>query len=386
MIDVKHLLKNHAYQNIPLTYEEAYKLGLYALKGCGGDEMAQKQSIAVLCALHTKATYTWIKTDYEERLHEHELPSNAAEQIAGICSAIFEHDIATSANGFVNPNVEYVMDNCGMGGDLIVTPNISTLAGFIVAAAGIPMCKHGSPSNADKGLYGSSDFISLICGIDNFASREQVENCIEKNNFAYTDACDMKYKHIHMQTHKIAMLPHMNDIIGPITNPLNPQKLSRRALGINHLIPPRIVAEAYNIMNAKGITNLIHGLFVRGFSDRDRYEGMDEVSVCSGGTQVVELKNGKINEFDLYAEDFGIKEVSTKQISPVGDKGEFSLKILKGDISGPPLQMVLANAAILFYLAGKSTSLKECYEMAREIHESGKAYETMISVRNMLSK
>jgi anthranilate phosphoribosyltransferase len=385
MIDIKHLLKSHAYQNIPLTYEEAYELGLYALKGCKGDEMAQKQSIAVLCALHTRATYAWKKTAHEENLHEHKLPDDAAEQIAGICAAIFEHDIAISENGFVDPDIECVMDNCGMGGDLVVTSNVSTLAGFIAAASGISMCKHGSPSNADKGLYGSSDFISLVCGINNFASREQVEKCIERLNFAYTDACDMKYKRIHMQTHQIAMLPHMNDIIGPITNPLNPQKVTKRVVGINHLISPCIVAKAYKVMNTKGVTNLTHGLFVRGFSDKGRYEGMDEVSICAGGTRVVELKNGKINEFDLYAKDFGIEDVLVEQISPSGDKGEFSLKILKGEISGPPLQMVLANAAILFYLAGKSKDLKECYIMAEKTHAIGKAYKTMISVQKELS-
>ena len=161
-MNVKHLLKGHAYQNIPLNYEEAYNLGLYTLQGCKGDELAQKQSIAALCALHTKATYAWEWDERQENVHGHRLPKNAAEQIAGICAAIFEHDIAKSEFGFVNPNILYAMDNCGMGGDIFATANISTIAGFIAAAAGIPMCKHGSPANTDNGKYGSSDVISSI--------------------------------------------------------------------------------------------------------------------------------------------------------------------------------------------------------------------------------
>jgi len=383
-MDVKHLLKNHAYQNIPLNYGEAYNLGLYVLQGCNGDELAQKQSIAVLCALHTKATYAWEWDERQEKVHGHRLPKNAAEQIAGICAAIFEHDIAKSEFGFINPNVLYAMCSCGMGGDIFITANISTIAGFIAAVAGIPMCKHGSPANADNGKYGSSDFISLICGINNYASKKEVEECVERFGFGYTEACDTRYKQIHYQTHEIAKLPHMNDIIGPITNPLNPKKLTRRVLGVNHLILPKIVAKAYKILNEKGITNLQHGLFVRGFIDDERYQGIDEVSICFGGTQVAELRNGEIKEYDLFAGDFGVEAISEKAVQPIGNKGEYSLKILQGKINGDRLSIVLANAAILFYLAEKSTDLKECYKMAEETFKSGKPYEVMLAVQKML--
>ena len=384
MIDIKHLLKGHAYQNIPLNYEEAYALGLYALQGCNGDKLAQKQSIAALCALHTKATYAWEWDKRQEEAHGHRLPKNAAEQIAGICAAIFEHDIAKSKFCFINPNILWAIDNSGTGGDTFTTANISTIAAFIAAAAGIPMCKHGSPANTDNGKYGSSDVISLIFGINNYASKEEVEKCVERFGFCYTEACDIRYKQIHKQTHEIAMLPHMNDIIGPITNPLNPKKLTKRILGVNHLISPKIIAETYKILNEKGITNLQHGMFVRGFIDDERYQGIDEVSICAGGTQVAELKNGEIKEYHLFADDFGVDVISEEAVQPIGNKGEYSLKILQGKIDGDRLSIVLANAAILFYLAEKSTDLKECYRMAEKIFKSGKPYETMLAVQNML--
>jgi len=384
MVDIKHILKAHAYQNIPLDFDEAYGLGAYVLKGCSGNKLAQIQSLACLCALHNKATYAWKKNDKETRLHKHHLPEDASEQIAGICAAVFDKDIAVSESGFVNPDVPYAMDNCGMGGDLIVTANVSTLAAFIAAADGIPMCKHGSPANADEGRYGSSDFVSLICGIDTYAGKEKVERCVEQFNFGYTEALDTRYKKIHTQTHLVAMLPHMNDIIGPITNPLNPERLTKKVVGINHLIHPGIVAKAYLILNQKGITHLKHGLFIRGFADDSRYEGMDEVSLCRGGTQVAELKGGIIEEYDLYASDFGTEEITRKSVSPIGDKGWFSLKILRGEIKNGVIDMVLANAAILFYLAGRSEDLKECYGMAKEVFQSGRPYEVMCSVRKML--
>ena len=386
-MEIKHFLKDHAYQNIPLTFDEAYSLGRYALEGCAGNQLAQIQSIAILSALHTRSTYAWRWNESAERHHEHRLPQSAAEQIAGVCAAVFQHDIAVSEFGFLEPKVPYAMDNCGMGGDLIVTANVSILAALIASASGIAMCKHGSPANADNGRHGSSDFISLL-GISTYAMRNEVERCVEAENFGYTEALDVRYKRIHLQTHQVAMLPHMNDIIGPITNPLSPQLMTRRVLGVNHLVSPYVVAEAYQILNERGITNLQHGVFVRGFADSCRYEGMDEVSICEGGTQVVELRNGVIRERHLHASDFGLTPALPQEVSPPRgtSKGDFSLGILRGEITGPPLEMVLANAALLFYLAERSQDLRECYAMAQAVHQSGGVYQKMIAVRQRLQK
>lgn len=380
-IDIKHILKWHAYRNMPLSYEEAYDLGVYAIESCqNGNFLAQIQSISCLCALHTKSTYKWQKKKGEK--HKHRLPINSSEQIAGICAAVFQKDIAKSKCGFLHPRIKYAMDNCGMGGDNIVTANVSTLSAFIAASVDIPILKHGSPANADQGRHGSSDFVSL-CGIETMASKKQVEKSLETCGFGYTDALDTKYKHIHTQTHKIAMLPHMNDILGPITNPLDPQLLTRRVLGVNHLINPKTVAKAYLILNDKGITNMQHALFIRGLVGN---EGIDELSICKEGTMVAELKNGKISEYMLYPKDFGLKPISHFSVSPPKNmsKGEFSLKILKGEIIGPPMQMVLANSTLLLYLGKKSDDLKECYVIAKNAHEDGKAYKKMLSVSKNL--
>ncbi len=384
MVNIRHIMKYHAAVNIPLSFSEAYDLGLYALQGSNGhDRLVQIQSIAALSALHNMSLYRWNKRA-SSCMSSECYPNNAAEQIAGVCAAIFEHDIAKSEFGFLNPSVDFAMDNCGMGGDWVMTANVSTLAAFIAAAAGIPMCKHGSPANTDEGRYGSSDFVHLVCGINTFVDKSVMERCLEVNNFAYTEATEVRYKKIHLQTHKVAMMPHMNDIIGPITNPLHPKLLKRRVLGLNHLMPPKVVAESYLILNDRGITNLEHGLFIRGFINKERTLGVDELSICPGGTQVVELYNGEISEFNLFAEDFGLDPVDVEGIKPTGDKGNFSLKILKGEIDGPPLYMVLANAALLFYLAGCSKSWKELYMMAEEVFRSGAPYDLMIKVRNFL--
>lgn len=356
------MLKQRAYRVRPLDFESSYLLGIYVLSPYskaprklfrGNRRLAEIQSTAALCAFHNAGIYG---------------SEASAEQIAGICAAVFDYDIAASESGFLAPDVEYAVDNCGMGGDLYRTPNVSTLAALIAAADGITVCKHGSPGNTDS--TGSSDFL-LHLGLDLFAPKECVEKSAGQLCFGYTDALDTRYKTIHVQTHKTAKLAHMNDIIGPITNPLDPKLMKRRILGVNHLMEPKRVAEAYRILNERGITNLQHGLFVRGFVDEGGNGGIDEASVF-GGTSVAELEYGSIKTYELRAEDFGIKTQPYEE--PPEEKAEFSRQILEGKVKGAPRDLVIANAALLEYLA-KGIDIREGFSRSMEILESGKARE-----------
>ena len=140
------------------------------------------------------------------------------------------------------------------------------------------------------------------------------------------------------------------------------------------------------MLNERGVTHLNHGLFIRGFAGDKSESGVDELSICAPGTQVAELKDGEIREYWLRAEDFGIDPIPVEFISPPKgmSKGKFSLAILKREAPRCSMQMVIANATLLFYLAEKSANFKECYLLAEEILMSGRAHERMIEVRKML--
>ena len=366
--NVNHLLKSNGYQNKPLSFEQAYLLGVFTLATHHQEltpflhmdtKTAVIQSVAALCSFHNRALY--------ER-------EGSAAQIAGICAAVFDYDIGTSVNGFLHPDVNEVMDNCGMGGDLYRTPNLSTIAALIAAADGINMLKHGSPGNTDN--TGSSDFLRH-CGVNQFAAKETVEKAMSDTHFGYTDALDERYKLVHTQTHRIARLAHMNDIIGPITNPVLPRYMSRRVVGVNHLIPPERVAEAYGILNERGITHLERGLFIRGFAKKERNGGIDEVGLMEGGTIVAELHDNKIELYDLFAKDFNLSEMTPHDLDPGERKAETSRLIVAGEIKDKRRDAALANAAILFYVA-KDIPLPEGVERARHLLESGKPYETLL--------
>lgn len=366
MADVKQVMKEYAYQNIPLWYDLAYELGCKAIAACATDvdPIERIQSVATLSALHNHATYA----------HQGDgksTPVNAAEQIAGFCAAVFEQDIARSQFGFAQPDVPVVMDNCGMGGDLVVTANVSTLAALIAAAGGIAMCKHGSPANADQGRHGSSDFVKLL-GLKDYMSKAEVERMVAAFGFGYIEALDERFKRIHWQTHMYARLPHMNDIIGPITNPVNPQLMTRRVIGVNHLIDPYVVADAYRILNRKGVTNIQRLAAVRGYVSRGSQAGMDELSICAGGTKVAWLADTEIVVEYLAAGDLGLATAPVEAISPPAgiSKGQFSLDILHREVSGPAVDMVLANAALLFHL-DTDLPLAEACTAARDVYSTG---------------
>jgi anthranilate phosphoribosyltransferase len=348
MENIKLIFKNYAYQNKPLGFEQGYDLASFAIEGCRGNNIAAIQSLALLCALHNKATYRH---------------PDSYIQIAGIVAGVIDADVKTSEFGLLSPCVPYVVDNSGMGGDHIITANISTLASFICASLGIYMCKHGSPANSDKGLHGSSDFVSL-CGIPTDLLNTEICKSVEENRWGYIEACDTRFKLIHTQTHKFAQLSHMNDLLGPLTAPINPDIAKYKVVGINSLLRPIVVAKACQLLNEKGVTKFENALFIQGNLSNKGH--VDELVLTSHGTNVAELtKENKLIEYKLYPEDFGIEQVHQKFLSPPFgmSKGAYSHAILHRELVGPVDQIVAANAAIIIRMVHAidlKDALQEC--------------------------
>lgn len=357
MKNIKSIFKHNAYQNKPLDFEQGYDLAFYMIEGCNGNPIASIQSLSLLCSLHNKATYT----------HK-----DAHLQIAGLVAGIIDADIKTSEFGFLKPNVPYVVDNCGMGGDNIVTANISTLASFICSSLGIFMCKHGSPANADGGRHGSSDFVAL-CDIPVGLSDIEICRMIEENHWGYIEACDTRFKQIHTQTHKFAQLAHMNDLLGPLTAPIEPSIAKYKVVGINGLLKPIVVSKACQLLNQKGITKFENALFIQG--NLNNKECVDELVLTFYGTSVAELtKENEVIEYTLFPNDFGMPSVDEKFLSPPAgmSKGRYSSAILNRKLVGPIDQVIAANAAIIFEMVNGSNlkdAQQECLSSMTKTNE-----------------
>ncbi len=369
---VNTLCKYFLQQGKALPYKEAYELGQASVEAAiSGESALTIDTTSILTGLYNRAVFS----------HE-----DAPAMIAGLCAAVFKHDIGKSPQGFFHPKgIDYVMENCGMGGDTIITPNVSCLSAICAASAGMTMIKHGSRSHSDSGKCGSSDFLEKS-GIPMNLDVSQIELLAKKFQIGYIDAVDTRFKRIHLQTLHRSSVSHLNHIVGPITSPVHPTLLRRRVIGVNQVIRPEIIAKAYQILNEKGITHMEHVLIVRGRGATES-DSMDEVSIAEAGSELVSLRNGEIRSRILHAADFGLPIAPFKSLEvPKDSKYEHSMAILEGKIKGPLLDLICANTALLFTLANPSLDLQECTQMARRQLCSGKALDHLCSIRDFLQQ
>ncbi len=370
-----YVLKNNARLNKPMDFDTAYSLGVFtiypyysSLSGCedlfavfGKPEIAKVQAIAVLSSI------------YNKYMNESE---GAADQLAGITAAVIDHDIGNASYGFIPlAKIPSVADNCGTGGDTIRTFHVSSASAILAATTGLAVAKHGSPGNTRRS--GSSDFIESF-NIDTFASPSQIIKSLQKTNFSYIEALDTRYKVIHVQTHHFSEIAHMNDIIGPMTNPVDPSKLTIKLIGTNQVMPPKVVADAYTILNKLGITNVRNGMAVKGYgeSKSEKTLTIDEISTLKGGTEAVAFGSKGTEELMLGYEDFGLAKPSeVNEISPPEGSSariQFTNKVLDGQGNKGATNLLLANTAMLIALRkGGVDNLYESMEIAKSALGSG---------------
>jgi anthranilate phosphoribosyltransferase len=250
-----------------------------------------------------------------------------------------------------------LVDMCGTGGDTIKTFNISTISSFIVAGAGVPVAKHGNRSVTSKS--GSADLLEAL-GAKIDLGPEKVKSMIEETGFGFMFApvFHSAMKHAAGPRKEVGIRTVFN-LLGPLTNPAS---AGAQLLGVYEEC---LVAPIAKVLSNLGIEKalIVHGI-----------GGLDEVSTF-GPTRVCEVNGNKIDEYFIDPADFGIRTASIIEIAG-GDPAENSIiarKILEGAQTGPKLDIVALNAACGIYAGGRSTTIKEALEMAKNSISSGRA-------------
>ena len=256
----------------------------------------------------------------------------------------------------VPPPHEHFVDIVGTGGDGSQTFNISTASMFVVAAAGARVAKHGNRGVSSKS--GSADVLEAL-GVRIDLQAEQVADCIATTGIGFMFAPNhhSAMKNVAPVRREMGVRTIFN-ILGPLTNPASaPNQL----MGVFH---PDLVGIQVRVMQRLGAQ---HVLVVWG------KDGMDEISL-GAPTQVGELRNGEIVEYEIHPEDFGLAMASNRGLKV--ENAEQSKAMLLNALDnepGTPRDIVAFNAGAALYAANVAPSIATGIELAREALASGAA-------------
>ncbi len=263
-------------------------------------------------------------------------------------------DLSTKVH--VPPPHEHFVDIVGTGGDGAHTFNISTASMFVAAAAGARVAKHGNRSVSSKS--GSADALEAL-GARIDLNAAQVADCIAATGIGFMFAPNhhSAMKNVAPVRREMGIRTLFN-ILGPLTNPAGaPNQL----MGVFH---PDLVGIQVRVMQRLGAQ---HVLVVWG------KDGMDEISL-GAATLVGELKDGKVVEYEIHPEDFGLAMMSNRSLKV--ENAEQSVAMLRAALDnepGAPRDIVLLNAGAALYAANVAESIAVGIEQARQALASGAA-------------
>ncbi len=260
------------------------------------------------------------------------------------------------------PDAEHFVDIVGTGGDGASSFNISTTAMFVAAAAGARVAKHGGRSVSSKS--GSADLLEALGAAIDLAP-EQVAACLAETGigFMYAPNHHPAMKAVAPVRKEMGVRTLFN-ILGPLTNPAGAPNI---LMGVFH---EDLVGIQVRVLERLGAR---HALVVYG---RD---GLDEVSL-GGVTLVGELRDGKVREYEIEPEDFGLAMASSRnlRVENADESKAMVLDVLAGK-PGVARDIVALNAGAALYAADVADSIEDGIVRATGAIDSGAAEQRMHS-------
>lgn len=257
-------------------------------------------------------------------------------------------------------NTGDLLEIVGTGGDGSNSFNISTTAAIVVAAAGVPVAKHGNRGASSKS--GAADCLEAL-GVNIVLEPKRAKELLEKTNICFLFAQNyhqsMKYV---APVRKTLGIKTVFNILGPLTNPAG---ANMQLLGVydEGLLKP--MAQVLMKLGVK------RGMVVHG------QDGMDEISITAP-TSVCEFSEGNIREYTISPTDFNMEFAKKEEIlggEPEGN-AEITRQILEGK-EGAKRNTVLMNAGAALFIAGAEKSIKEGIELAAKVIDKGIAKEKL---------
>ncbi|MGQ9562502.1 MAG: anthranilate phosphoribosyltransferase [Thermogutta sp.] len=276
-----------------------------------------------------------------------------AAEIAGAARAMRRHMLT------VETTHPCVLDIVGTGGDGSGTFNISTAAAIVIAAAGVPVAKHGNRRITSR--TGSADVLAEL-GVNIDAPLPVVTACLEELGicFCFAPLLHPAMKNVAEVRRKLGH-PTIFNLLGPLTNPAAVQY---QVLGVGREFLRPLLAEALSLLGTTR-SAVVHGT-----------GGLDEVSLL--GETYATIIGDICEEVVWKPEDFGLGIISPEalRVSGPSESAARIREVLDGT-PGPITDTVLANSAAGLWLIGRASSLGEGVALAREAILSGAARELL---------
>ncbi len=249
-----------------------------------------------------------------------------------------------------------VLDIVGTGGDELFTFNISTVSAFVVAAAGVPVAKHGGRSVSSK--CGSADLLEAL-GVNINLTAGQSEKVLAETGicFMLAQVYHAAMKHVAPVRRELGVRTLFN-ILGPLSNPAG---ATLQLLGV---YDENLVEPLANVLLKLGVKRamVVHG-----------HDGLDEITL-TGTSTICEVADGYLNSYFITPEQFGLGRCHIEEL--VGGTPEENAviagSILAGE-KGPKRDIVVLNAACCIYMGKNDVTMRECVRIAQQLLDDGSA-------------
>jgi anthranilate phosphoribosyltransferase len=283
------------------------------------------------------------------------------EELVGFASVMRRHAAPVFAKGEEPP--EHLVDTCGTGGKGFGTFNISTAAAIVAAAAGARVAKHGN--RASHSGSGSADVIEAL-GVRIDLPVEYFGRAIREIGigFFFARSAHAAARHAAPARKEIGVRTVFN-LLGPLTNPAGARA---QVLGVPSADLIDLVAATLAELGVKQAF-VVHGA-----------GGLDEISLA-GETLVAEVKSGSVRRFRLTPEDFGVLRAPIDSVrGGTTAENAATIRDIFAGKSGPPRDIVVANAAAALVAANVAPTFLDGARLATSALNSGAAREKLAAL------
>jgi anthranilate phosphoribosyltransferase len=339
-----------------VTQDAALRLALQEL--AGGTSLSEQTAAAAFGVLmrgeaspaQTAALLMGLRTKGE-----------TAEEIAGAAQAL-----RSAMVRLVSDDVDALVDTCGTGGGRVGTLNLSTAAALVVAAAGVPVAKHGNRSYTSRS--GSADVLEAL-GVDINISPDRAGEVLRRAGivFLFAPTYHPAMRHVGPVRKELGV-PTIMNLLGPLANPAGAR---RQVVGVADPVRASLVAHALARLGAA------HALVLHAAV------GMDEVSP-SGETMVWETREGAVTCTEIRPAVYGLECDDLAELAG-GEPGENAQRItelLAGKGREVERCAVLLNAAAALYVSGRGWTFEQALTRARDTLDAGAGAETLARLRS----